>query len=130
MIRSIFAVLAGYAVMMVTVGLATYLLQAIEPSWFLAGTPPPPPYLALSVAYSFVAAFCAGWLTGRIGQRKPLLHATAMALLAFLMSIVPAVFYGVQTEPRWLQAVPSILMPATVIAGGWLRARALEAQAS
>jgi hypothetical protein len=128
-LRSVFAVVTGYLVMMVTVGLATFVLQAIEPAWFRLGTPPPPQYLALSAAYSAIAAFCAGWLTGRFGQVKPLQHAIAMALLAFLLSIVPALMFGVRTEPRWFQVVPSVLMPATVIAGGWLRARALEASA-
>ncbi len=118
------AVVVGYITMMVTVGLAGFVVQGIEPAWFRPGTPPPPPYLALSIGYSLIAAFLAGWFTGRIAQTKPLQHAIAMAVLAFTLSIVPAVMLDVKTDPRWFQVVPSVLMPATVIAGGWLRAQA------
>lgn len=127
MLRSVFAVITGYLTMMITVGLATFLVQAARPAWFQTGTVPPPQYLALSTVYSFVAAFCAGQLTGRIAQTKPLQHAIAMALLAFLLSVLPALVYGVRIEPRWFQVVPSVLMPAAAIAGGWLRAKAVEA---
>ncbi len=129
MLRSILAVVTGYVMMMVIVGLATFVLQAIFPAWFLAGTPPPPAYLALSIAYSLVAAFLGGWLAGRIARRKELQHAVGMAVLALAMSLIPALFYGVQTEPRWLQALPSAAMPLTAIAGGWVRARASQARA-
>lgn len=130
MARSVFAVLTGYITMMVTVGLATFVVQAAEPAWFKPGAPPATPYLALSVAYSVVAAFCGGWLTGRIAGTKPLQHAIAMAVLGCVLSTLPALVFGVRTEPRWLQAVPSVLMPAVAIAGGWLRAKALNAPAS
>ena len=114
--------------MMVTVGLAAFVLQAVKPAWFLAGTPPPPAYLVISTAYSLVAAFIGGWLTGRVARRKELQHAIGMAVLAFVMSVIPALFYGVETDPRWFQVVPSAVMPLTAIAGGWVRARASQVQ--
>lgn len=126
MLRSFFAVLAGYIVMMLIVGMATFILQAIFPAWFLAGTPPPPAYLVLSVAYSLVAGFLGGWLAGRIGRRKEVLHALGTAVLATVMSLIPALFYGVRTEPRWLQAVPSAAMPLMAVVGGWVRSRASQ----
>ena len=126
MLRSIFAVLTGYVTMVVIVGLATFLLQVVKPAWFLVGTPPPPAYLALNVAYSFFAAFAGGWTAARIATRKNLQHAIALAALTLVLAIVSAALAG-EGQPRWYQALLAILMPATVFAGGWIRASAAEA---
>ena len=127
MLRSIFAVLTGYLTMVVIVALATFLLQAAFPAWFLAGTPPPTPYLALNIAFSFFAAFIGGWTAARIATRRQFAHAISLAAATFLLAVV-STLYASQGQPRWYQILLAVLMPLTVLAGGWIRARAVEAR--
>lgn len=127
MLRSVFAVVSGYLAMAVIVRLATFVLYGLRPAWF-AGKPQAV-FLVLSIGYTAVAAFAAGWLTARLAMQKHFLHAVVLAVLTFALEIVATVLAG-EGQPRWYQALLIILTPAAVIAGGRLRQSAVEARQS
>ena len=126
-LRSIFAVVAGYAVMKAIVIGATYALPMIKPEWFLIGTPETPGYFAVNICYNLFAALTGGYIAARLASRSPLNHAYALAALSVVMSIITALA-SEQEQPRWYRAFLVVVVPAAIIAGGWLRGRGGSAE--
>jgi len=122
MLRSAIAVLSGYLAMVVVVGLCTYVLMLLTPSWFPGAAPPPGPYLAVNVAYSVVAALTGGYVAAWLAPRRPVKHALLLAVFALVISIVSAVLQG-DRQPRWYQVLVAVCMPMVIVLGGWARAR-------
>jgi hypothetical protein len=106
---------------------ATYALQAIKPEWFLIGTPPTHEYLAVNISYNLLAALTGGYLAARIAGRAPLRHAVALAALSVGMTIV-SVLAADQEQPRWYRVFLVVVIPAVIVAGGWLRGRGRAAE--
>jgi hypothetical protein len=126
-LRGILAVIAGYIVLVGIVDAANYALQAVEPGWFLAGAPPTQAYLAVNIAYSFVAALIAGYVTALVAKQPKLQSVYVLAAVSLAMAILSALTADAD-QPRWYQIVRALLMPAAVIAAGWLRERAMRSQ--
>jgi hypothetical protein len=133
MIRSIGAVLAGYAAMAVVVVLATKLAVKLMSLQAPPGGMPAPTggYLVVNLLYSFAAALLGGWITARLAASSPLGHAAALAGFALLMAVVSSLAGPqAQGQPAWYPWVIGLLGAAGVLAGGWLRAAGqLPAQA-
>ena len=121
MLRSAMAIVGGYLVMVMVVGLCTYALMLLTPSWFPGTAPPPGPYLAVNIAYSVVAALAGGYVAAWIAPRRPVKHALLLAVFALVMAIASAVLQG-DRQPRWYQVVLAVCMPMVIALGGWARA--------
>lgn len=79
MIRSVLAVIAGYAVTAAIVIACTILAaKFLIPE---TATEPPRGYLVANIAYSLLAAVAGGYITARIARRAPVAHAAVLALV-------------------------------------------------
>jgi len=123
MLRSILAVLAGYAVILAIVLGATYMLQAVKPEWYLIGVPLARGYLAANIAYSLAAAFLGGLATATIASRARMKHAYALAAVSVAMSVLSAMT-AEEEQPRWFQALRAVVMVAAIVAAGRMRRQA------
>lgn len=89
--RSVLAILVGYALMAILVVAASGLLMTLYPNEFqtVEGTPRPPAsgWYLLNLVYSFAFAFLAGDVTARIARRAEWRHGLTLAGLMAVMSI-------------------------------------------
>ena len=122
MLRSAMAIVGGYLTMVLVVGLCTYGLMLVTPSWFPGAGTPPGPYLAVNIAYSAIAALAGGYVAAWIAPRRPVKHALLLAAFALVMAIASAVLQG-ERQPRWYQVLLAVCMPMVIVLGGWARAQ-------
>lgn len=123
-LKSVLAVFSGFLTMVILVMLFTGALRMLAPSWFPVDGAPTGPYLIANVLYSFLAAVAGGYVAARIASRLPVHHAIALASLVLCMSILSAVYYAAR-QPRWYQVLLAVMMPPTVVLGGYVRAAAM-----
>ena len=124
-LQSVGAVLAGLVAGTVVVMALTYAAAVVLFQGDLTA-PPTPAYLALNLTYSFGAAGLAGWLAGRLAPRMPLAHASAVAVVMLLMSLLgggSGESVSASGVPAWYGPVLTVLMPFGALSGGWLLAR-------
>jgi hypothetical protein len=120
-VRSVIAVVAGYAAMAAAVIALTVLVRKISPAWVGSGRTPNATYLYTNLSYSFGAAMIGGYVAAVIGSHAPLAHACALAGLVLVMAVVAAVQIG-DRQPRWYQASLALTGPLGAVLGGWIRA--------
>jgi len=119
MLRSAAAVIAGYFVMVLAV-FALFKLWRVD----VAIGPSSPGFMALSVAYGFVAAVAGGYVTALVARRAPLQHAGALTVIGLILSSINLhASWG--TETFLYQLTFSIFPAAGVLLGGYLRAQRL-----
>lgn len=126
MLRSVGAVLAGFVVATIVVGVATVVtVMVMLPDAGPGAMPvPTPKYLAVNLGYSFAAAVLGGWLAARLAGRAPLGHGmavgTVMLVLGFVTAALPS--DGVQgSQPGWYLYVMPVLGWIGATLGGVLR---------
>ncbi len=121
LIRSVLAVLGGFATMMILVGTATAVAVRLMLTTAIPGTmpQPTPAYLAINLAYSGLFALIGGYATGFLAGRAPFAHCVALAGLTLLMGVLSMKQYAGQ-QPRWYQLVLAVCMPILVAGGGLL----------
>ncbi len=118
MIRSIFAVIGGFLVMMVAV-------MALFAVWFRGPTTEPTRgFMLLSLVYGFLCAIGGGYVTGLMAKSSQMNHALALAGLTAVMAIISIITSNGQ-EPRWLQVTNLLTGVVGVCLGGSIRARQL-----
>lgn len=129
MLRSILAVIAGLATMLLLVGFGRMLVAGIMLAPVPAGTMPqlPSAFFMVSLVLNFVAAIMGGWLTGRLAERDPLLHAGALSILFLLISLLSIIGGGQAQQqisallPKWYPWVVIVTGAGGVLLGGILR---------
>jgi hypothetical protein len=122
--RSVLAVLAGFAAMTVVVIVATVLAAGMlpEPSRASQATATTA-WLAVNFAYSLAAAMLGGWLAARLAPHAPFAHAIALAAVALAMA-APSILRGASAgQPGWYPAVMTAIAVAGILAGGRLSRR-------
>lgn len=118
-LRSFFAVMVGYMVMMVVVIALT--LVFVKTMGLKSGNPTPG-YLFLNGVYTFLAAAIGGYVTARIAEVKPMVAAGALAVLMAIMGILSYRHYtGMQ--PFWYQVMMMVAPSLCALAGAALYAR-------
>ena len=127
MLRSILAVLGGFATMAILVMVTTAIAAAtLIPGGMQAmmtpGAPLPRRYLSTNLACSALAAFVGGFVTVRLAPDKPFWHGIALALLMSVMSVISA-RQARDRQPRWYQVLLGTLMPLIALAGTSLAIR-------
>jgi hypothetical protein len=123
-LHAFLAMLAGFATMAVLVAIMTALLQKLTPSW--VGTPgkPSPGYIFVNLGYSFLAAAAGGYVTAWLAQANPLIHVLALAIAVLLLAALSALQQRGQ-QPVWYLLTLVALTPVGVLAGGFIRLRAM-----
>ena len=121
-VRSVIAVVAGYAAMAAVVIALSVLVKKIAPTWVGSERAPNASYVYTNLLYSFGAAMIGGYVAAVIGSHAPLAHACALAVVVFVLSIVSAAQIG-DRQPRWYQAALALIGPLGAVLGGWIRAK-------
>ena len=122
-VRSVLAVVAGYAAMAAVVIAFSVALKQVAPNWMGSEGAPNSTYVVTNLIYSLSAAVLGGYVAASIGSRAPLAHACALAGIVFLLAIVSMMQMG-DKQPRWYQVALIIVGTAGTVIGGLLRARA------
>jgi hypothetical protein len=123
--RSVAAVLAGFAIMSVLVVAGIAAAAAL----MLGGSQvPTTPYLAVNLGYSAAASALGGYLTARLASRRPLTHALVLAALVGALGVASALAAPPSSgQPAWYPWVVSGLGVVGVALGGSTLARARHA---
>lgn len=125
MIRSIAAVVVGYVMSAFIVVLGTTAAAALLLPRPQAGAVPQitTAYLVADLLIAVVAAIAGGMVAAAIGQRAPILHAAALAVLMFVVGIGSSVAAGgaLPGQPAWYPLAIAVIGPLGVLVGGWLQ---------
>ena len=123
--RSVLAVIVGFAAMAIAVIAATVVAMRLlypeaEPGLLPA---PTTAWLAVNFAYSLGAAMLGGWLTAYLAPRAPFAHAVALAVVAVAMAL-PGIFGGGSPgQPDWYPPLMAALAAGGILLGGKLARR-------
>lgn len=116
MLRSVLAVVAGYAVFAVA-AFAFFSLSGQPPH-----QPAPTAVMLGSIAVGMVAALAGGYLAAWLAAQRPFAHGIAVAgvlALGATVSLVKTLGHGA----IWSQLAALVLMAPCAVGGGWLRGR-------
>lgn len=130
MIRSMFAVVGGFVVVMaVLLGGTAVGTQLIFPGGLAGavGAPPeatPPTYYALNIVVSLMGAVLGGWVTARMAPGREMAHVFALALLMIFMSLPTVLGYGetAHLQPIWYKWLLPVIGVGGALLGGHMRA--------
>jgi len=118
MLRSVLAVAGGYLAMSLLVVLLFATLGAFWPAAFADRTVAPPlPALAVTLAFSLVAAVVGGFATATIASRFETRH--VLALMAFMVVMWLVSIPAAAGQPAWYRFALLAIGPA----GAWLGGR-------
>lgn len=126
MIRSILAVLGGYATLVVGVGAFFAILMAFVPG--LSETDPGAPFdgpawvLGAELAASLVVALVGGYVCAWIAGRGEVGHGAALAGFMLVMGLV-SVILEAGLKPLWSSVAVAVLPAGSVLVGAWVRGR-------
>lgn len=118
MLRSVIALLAGFAIMTFTVLVATIvavLAMKLEPGMLT------PEYLGVNLAYSIAAAAFGGYSTAALAPDRPSAHALILSVMVLIMGVSNFILPQPGQE-RWYLIALIVLGPLGALAGGQLRA--------
>ena len=116
MLRSTFAVIVGYMVMMlvaVAVAGVAYTRFGVRGQVMSAG------YLTYNLVTGAVAALVGGVVTGSIAEARRVRHGYILAMVVMLMTLLPYV-HGMSRQPGWYQGVMLVVPAVFVVLGAKL----------
>ena len=96
-------------------------LAAMRDPKTAAAMTPSPRYMALNLAFSFVAAYFGGVVTMRIAARSPNGHLIALACVVLAMGVVSLFMRGAERQPGWYKLVVPLVGVAGIAASTVLR---------
>jgi hypothetical protein len=114
--RSVMAVVAGYVVLAILIGVKFALLQQVAPGAFTSGAG-----LALIVLTDAMSAAAGGYVVALIARRRPVAHALALGAVMVPLGILNAVMNAGQ-EPLWFQVSVLAAIVVALPSGAWLQA--------
>ena len=112
----------GLSTMALLVGVVTAMLVKLAPDFVGKPPHPRPPYIALNLLYSFLAAAAGGYVTAWIAHQNPLVHVPVLALVVLLLSAMSVIQQRGQ-QPIAYQLILVVLSPIGVLLGGMFRLR-------
>jgi hypothetical protein len=121
MLRSILAVLGGWASVGVLVVLTDLVLMALFPNEYKEGSMPPAHLSGISLATSTLWSVAGGWICARIAARKPWHHLIALMVWGEIMGITSVFISWGKVQPWYLFGL-LLLWPVAILAGGWIGA--------
>jgi hypothetical protein len=119
LLRSFFAVMVGFMVMMLTVVVLTLIF--VKTMGQHSGHPTPA-YLAVNVVYSLLAASIGGFATAAVAKVKPVRHGAALAAVMFVLSVL-SYLHDTGGQPVWYRGMLMIVPSLCAVAGAALYAR-------
>ena len=112
-LRSVAAVLAGYAVIVAGTTLAFESILGGIGYYKSSAT-----VLAIASVAAFVVGFCGGIVSAWVGGRPRLLHAAGL-LIPLAIDTTFVVTSGVSSDPLWYDLVGSLTLVVAALAGGY-----------
>lgn len=126
MLRSLLALVLGYAVMLALQLGGDTALTAIAPDMMpQPGEPPDAAYFAYRLGTGFFFIALGGYITALLAGRAPMKHALGLAALSVAASILEVQYYPT-TQPLWYSVALMFLSIPSALAGGYYRVRQLE----
>jgi peptidoglycan/LPS O-acetylase OafA/YrhL len=126
MVRSVLALVLGYAVMLALQLGGDTALTALAPEIMpLPGEPPDPAYFAYRLGTGFFFIALGGYVTALLAGRAEMKHALGLAALSITASILEVQYYPT-TQPLWYSVALMFLSIPSALAGGYYRVRQLE----
>ena len=124
--RSIFAVMFGFMVMILSKVFLTFILLRI-----LGPHPDPiaPSSLSLSLAFTFLAAGIGGYVAARVDPFRPILAAFVLAGLIFALALVSYRHHS-GFQALWYQLLMLVAPPFCALGGAALYARRVSDRTS
>jgi hypothetical protein len=117
MVRSVGAVLAGFATTVVLALGADAILRQVFPASFAPGGEARGTVLVIVLVYTAVFAVAGAWLTARVAPAHPLRHALILGAVALALSLVATIFEW-STTPDWYHiAALALVLPACWLGG-------------
>jgi hypothetical protein len=122
LVRSILAVLAGYLVLVVGIGVTDFVLSLLSPSGYPNGPKPGAKWMIIELVIGAFLIVCGGYLTASLARRAEMRHALALGVLtATIAAISLIIYHGLQ--PVWFQLVVVLVAIPAALAGGRLKFR-------
>ncbi len=121
MVRSILAVLLGWAAVGVLVIATDGAMNLLFPDQYVHGKLPPDFLAAISLATSTLWSIIGGYITARLAPNQPWRHIVALMIWGELMGITSSIMTWGQIQV-WYQTGLLLLWAPAVSLGGWLRA--------
>lgn len=121
MVRSIFAVLLGWAAVGVLVVATDTAMMKMYPDQYVHGQLPPDYLVWVSLLTSTLWSVLGGYVTARLAPRKVWHHILGLAIWGELMGVASAIATWGQVQ-TWYQIGLLVLWAPAVALGGWLRA--------
>ena len=119
MIRSIIALIGGFAIMVFLVFLLTIAVAAaFGATDGTLGTP----YIVASLALSAAAALTGGYATASLAPGRPLAHTIGLVVMVVAMTL-SSLGHPQAGLPAWYPVAIAVIEPLFVLAGGGLRLR-------
>jgi hypothetical protein len=118
--HSFVAILAGFIAIVGCTGIATALLKHFAPDLTREAAPPDQFIMAVNVGLGLVFSLLGGYITARLAQNNPLVHALMLALAVLLLSALSAVQMK-NNQPVYYLLILTAIPPLAVLAGGLLR---------
>jgi hypothetical protein len=121
-VRSLFAVAAGFAGTNILSLLADTALRSLAPQAFGAqGQAIDSQGLLLTLAGAAIAGVVGGYITARIATRRHIVHAAALGMVTLVFGILASVLAW-DTGPAWFHVATLALIVPVALLGGTLRA--------
>ena len=120
--RSVLAVLAGYAVLAVGIGVVDFLISRVAPDQYPSSTNPAPKWLIVELVAGLLLILWGGYVTASIARRSQIRHAMALGVLTSVLALVSLGLYHGR-QPFWFQGVILVAAIPTALAGGRLKTR-------
>jgi len=117
-IQSVWAVVAGFLVIVVFSILADTMMEWLHVFPPMGGPPMPDPLFAIALAYRFGIALIGCWFTTKLAPSHPMRHALALGVLGVIVSTAGAIAMWKAGPPWYSLAVIAISLPSA-----WLGAR-------
>ena len=133
MIRSIFAIVGGFVVVMAVVYAGTLAAtELLHPGGLAAAVNKPPEaapdtYYAFLIVISLMGAVLGGWVTSRMAPDREMAHVFVFTALVSLISLSSVLGYGetAHLQPVWYKWLFPIAVIGGSLLGGRMRANAV-----
>lgn len=119
-VRSFAALLAGFGTMVLLIALITFALMRRSTAWIGPPGHPAPAFVAVSMAYSFLAAAAGGFVTAWVALNRPLHTVLTLAIVVLAFGAITAL-QARGSRPTWYQIALLVASALGVMAGGLLR---------
>jgi hypothetical protein len=122
MLHAFLALGGGFLSLLLAQALGTFLLRRVIPTWAAIEKKPGAGYTFANSGILFLSAALGGFVTARLAEANPLIHALALALIVLMLSAMTAM-QSRGKQPIWYLLLMIGLTPLGVFVGGaiWLR---------